>query len=82
MVSRGDLNQLPDGNCIRVACIIEIGQRKRRVQMFDNFGELSRRRVPPLARHIEMQVVAVQCDVGGNHDGDCGAGDERVYDPS
>ena len=82
MVSRRDLDQVPDGNGIRVPCIVEIAQRKRRVQMFDDFGELSRRRVPPLTGHIEMKVVAVQGDVGGNRDGNRGAGDERVHHPS
>ena len=40
------------------------------MQMFDDVGELCRRRIPALAGHIEMRVVAEQRDIGGDHDGD------------
>ena len=51
------------------------------MQLIDNVGELLRRRVPSFAGHVEMHVVAIERDIGGNHHGDRGADDQRVGDP-
>ena len=58
MASRRDRDQIPHGERIRVGSIVEVSQRERCTQMFDDVGELFRRRIPPSAGHVEMHVVA------------------------
>src|SRR5450631_116620 len=51
------------------------------MQMIDSVRKLSWRRIASLAGHIEMRVVPVQRNVGGNHDGYRGGSDKRAGRP-
>ncbi len=81
MVARGNLDHLAHGLRVGIAGVVEIGQRQRRPQLVHNGGELLRGRIQPFAGCVEMHIVAIERDIGGDHRAKCAADDQHVGGP-